>query len=497
MVRRWFSFQRLYTAGAVLLMVLAGCPAFAAESKIDSGDTAWILISTAVVWFMTPGLALFYGGLVRRKNVLGTMMQSFAAIGFVSIQWIVIGYTLTFGKGNLLIGGLRWIGLRGVGADPDPIGYASTVPHAAFMAFQMMFAIITAAILFGGVAERMKFKAYAVFILLWTTFVYDPLAHWVWGSGGLFGPGGIFAAIGLGPDAKALDFAGGLVVHMSSGMSALICALVLGRRLKYLEEPMPPHNLPLAGIGAGVLWLGWFGFNAGSALAANGLSAVAFLNTNTGAAAGILGWVFAEWLKTGKPTFLGAISGLVAGLVVITPACGFVEPWAAIIMGAVAGAVCYAAVSLKPRLGYDDSLDAFGVHCVGGTLGALFTGLFATTSVNPSGANGLFYGNPKQFLIQAVSVLVTYAAVTVACYALLMATKALVGLRVDKGAEIEGLDLTEHGEEAYNLGITPALGAVVSSTVHPVEHEAPEGSEAERADSPRTSQHETSTAAGA
>jgi len=264
-----------------------------------------------------------------------------------------------------------------------------------------------------------------------------------------------------------------------------------------MEEPMPPHNLPLAGIGAGVLWLGWFGFNAGSALSANGLSAVAFVNTNTGAAAGILGWVFAEWVKTGKPTFLGAISGLVAGLVVITPACGFVEPWAAIIMGLTAGAVCYAAVSLKPRLGYDDSLDAFGVHGVGGTLGALFTGLFATTSVNPAGANGLLYGNPKQFLIQTMSVLMTYAVVGASCYVLLMATKLLVGLRVDESAEVEGLDLTEHGEEGYNLGLTPSLGAVMSAGAHVHQPEPIERAAGEPADAQHRAQPESSAPAGA
>lgn len=453
-------------------VLAAVAPALAAESKLDSGDTAWILVSTAVVWFMTPGLAFFYGGLVRRKNVLGTMMQSFMALGLISLQWLIIGYSLAFSKGSVVVGGLQWFGLRGVGAEPDPVGYAPTVPHMAFMAFQMMFAIITAAILFGGVAERMKFKAYVLFILLWSTFVYDPLAHWVWGSGGLFGAGGLFKAIGLGENAKALDFAGGLVVHISSGLTALLCAIMIGRRYRYLEEPMPPHNLPMAGIGAGVLWLGWFGFNAGSALAASGLAAIAFVNTNTGAAAGMLGWVIAEWLKTGKPTFLGAISGLVAGLVVITPACGFVEPWAAVVMGIVAGAVCYAAVSIKPRFGYDDSLDAFGVHGVGGTLGALLTGVFATTRVNPAGADGLLYGNPAQFLVQAISVILTYLFVSAMCLVLLLITKAAVGLRIDKASEVEGMDSTEHGEEAYNLGAAP-----VGTSVH-VPHVREEASEA-------------------
>jgi Amt family ammonium transporter len=437
--------------GAVLLAPAA----HAAPTKIDTGDTAWMLTATALVMFMTPGLALFYGGMVRRKNVLGTMMHSLMALGLISLQWVLLGYTLAFHRGNLAIGGLGWLGLHGVGGTPDPVGYAPSIPHGVFMAFQLMFAIITPALLFGGVAERMKFSAYALFILLWATFIYDPLAHWVWGSGGLLGPGGIFRALGLGGQTHALDFAGGLVVHVSSGLSALVCALMIGRRRNYPREPMVPHNLPLAALGAGMLWFGWFGFNAGSALAANGLAAMALVNTNTGAAAGVMGWVIAEWLKGGKPTALGAISGAVAGLVVITPACGFVEPWAAVLMGLAAGALCYAAVNLKARLGYDDTLDAFGVHGVGGSLGALLTGVFATTSVNPAGANGLLYGNPSQFVAQLISVIVTYLFVGVACFGLLKLTDALVGLRVSDEAELVGIDLAEHGESGYNLEDIP------------------------------------------
>ncbi|MHB0937273.1 MAG: ammonium transporter [Armatimonadota bacterium] len=412
-------------------------------AHIDSGDTGWMLIATALVMLMTPGLALFYGGMVRHKNVLGTMMQSLMALAVISIQWVLFGYTLAFGPSmGGAIGALTWIGLRGVGGAPNA-EYAGTIPHLLFMAFQMMFAIITPALIFGAVAERMKFKAVLIFMLLWATMVYDPLAHWVWGSGGWLR--------GLG----ALDFAGGLVVHVSAGFTALVAALILGRRRGYPHEPLRPHNLSLTVIGAGLLWFGWFGFNAGSALGANGLAAIAFVNTNTAAAAAVLGWVFIEWWKNGKPTVLGAVSGAVAGLVAITPAAGYVEPWAAIIIGLLAGGVCYGAVNLRFLLGYDDSLDAFGVHGVGGMLGALLTGLFATKSVNPAGADGLFYGNPHQFLIQLISVAIVIAFVMLASLVLLKVTDFLVGLRVDHEAEMDGIDLSEHGETGYHLGDIP------------------------------------------
>jgi Amt family ammonium transporter len=413
------------------------------QQRLDTGDTAWMLLATALVMLMTPGLALFYGGMVRKKNVLGTMMQSLMALAVVSLQWVLVGYTLAFGPTlGGAIGALTWFGLRGVGAAPDPT-YAATIPHLLFMAFQMMFAIITPALIFGSVAERMKFKAFLVFMLLWTTIVYDPLAHWVWGAGGWLH--------GLG----ALDFAGGLVVHISAGYTALIAALWLGKRRGYPHEPMPPHNLPLTVIGAALLWFGWFGFNAGSALAANGLAAIAFVNTNTAAAAAILAWVFIEWWKHGKPTVLGGVSGAVAGLVAITPAAGFVEPWAAILIGLAAGAVCYGAVNLRFKLGYDDSLDAFGVHGVGGTLGALLTGLFASKAINPAGANGLFYGNPHQFVIQVVSVLISIGFVSAASLVLFKVTDLLVGLRLEHSAEVDGMDLAEHGESGYHLGDIP------------------------------------------
>jgi Amt family ammonium transporter len=411
--------------------------------KIDSGDTAWLLVSTALVMLMTPGLALFYGGMVRRKNVLGTMMQSFMAIAVISLQWVLIGYTLAFGPSvHGIIGTLAWFGLNGVGADPNP-DYGATVPHLLFMAFQMMFAIITPALIFGAVAERMKFKAYLIFLILWATLVYDPLAHWVWNANGWLHKMG------------ALDFAGGLVVHISAGVTALVAALVLGKRRGYPDEPMPPHNLTMTMIGASLLWFGWFGFNAGSAIAANGLATYAFVNTNTATAAATLAWVIVEWLRHGKPTMLGAASGAVAGLVAITPAAGYIEPWAAILIGLAAGSVCFATVNLKYKFGYDDSLDAFGVHGVGGMLGALLTGVFATKLVNAGGANGLLYGNPMQLLIQAKSVLVSVVFCAAASFILLKLVGLVTNLRMSKADELEGMDLSEHGENGYNLGDIP------------------------------------------
>jgi Amt family ammonium transporter len=419
----------------------AAAPAAAAALQIDKGDTAWLLTSSALVLMMTaPGLALFYGGMVRQKNALATLMQSFIIMAVISIQWVLWGYSLAFGPDHGgLIGGLDWIGLRGVGQEPFET-YSKTVPHQAFMLFQMMFAIITPALITGAFAERKKFSAFLLFTVLWATFVYDPLAHWVWGDGGWLKQLG------------ALDFAGGTVVHISSGVSALVCAIVLGRRRGYGHQPMQPHNLPLTVIGAALLWVGWFGFNAGSALEASGLAASAFLTTNTAAAAAALGWMFTEWTMRGKPTVLGAASGAVAGLVAITPAAGFVGPVSAIVIGALGGALCYTACNLKSKLGYDDSLDVVGVHGVGGTWGALATGLFATTSVNAAGGDGLFFGNPGQLWTQVVAVAATFALAIVGTWVILKVVDALVGLRVSEEDEVIGLDLSQHSETAYVLG---------------------------------------------
>ena len=416
-------------------------PAAPAPPKIDSGDTAWILMSSALVLLMTaPGLALFYGGMVRQKNALGTLMQSFIILALISIQWVLWGYSLAFGpdKGGI-IGGLEWIGLRGVGQAPNA-DYAATIPHQAFMLFQMMFAVITPALITGAFAERKKFSTFIVFIIAWATLVYDPLAHWVWGVGGWL------------RNLGALDFAGGTVVHISSGISALAAALVIGKRQGYGHSPMPPHNLPLTVIGASLLWFGWFGFNAGSALAANGLAAHAFMTTNTATAAAALAWMFTEWSSRGKPTVLGAASGAVAGLVAVTPAAGFVTPMASIVIGAVAGIICYAACNLKSKLGYDDSLDVVGVHGVGGTWGALATGIFATKLVNDAGGDGLLYGNPKQLWIQLMAVLVTWVLGFVMTIVILKVLDALMGLRVSGEDEMAGLDLSQHSETAYVLG---------------------------------------------
>jgi ammonium transporter, Amt family len=410
-------------------------------SKIDRGDTAWMLTSCALVLLMTaPGLALFYGGMVRQKNALGTIMQSFIIMALISIQWVLWGYSLAFGPDHGgIIGSLDWIGLRGVGADPFD-AYSKTIPHQVFVLFQMMFAIITPALITGAFAERKKFSAFILFTLLWATFVYDPLAHWVWGDGGWLKKLG------------ALDFAGGTVVHISSGVSALVCAIMIGKRRGYGHQPMQPHNLPMTVMGAALLWFGWFGFNAGSALEANGLAASAFLATNTATAAAVLGWMFTEWAIRGKPTVLGAASGAVAGLVAITPASGFVGPMSSIVIGAVAGVVCYAACNLKSRLGYDDSLDVVGVHGVGGTWGALATGLFASKVINDAGRDGLFFGNPGQLWIQIMAVLSTYALAAVGTVIILKIVDAVVGLRVTEEDEVSGLDLSQHSETAYTLG---------------------------------------------
>jgi Amt family ammonium transporter len=406
--------------------------------KVDAGDTAWVLTSSALVLMMTvPGLALFYGGMVRRKNVLATLMQSFVLMAVISVQWVLFGYSLAFGPDvGGLVGSLRWAGLSGVGGAPNP-DYAATIPHQAFMVFQLMFAIITPALITGAFAERMRFSAFLLFSLLWATLIYDPLAHWVWGVGGWLR--------GLG----ALDFAGGTVVHISSGVSALAAALLVGRRRGFGREPMPPHNLPFTVIGAGLLWVGWFGFNAGSALAAGGLAVSAFVATNTAAAAAALGWMGAEWSRRGKPTVLGAASGAVAGLVAITPASGYVGPVASIVIGAVGGVLCFAACNLKARFGYDDSLDVVGVHGVGGTWGAIATGLFATKLINDAGGDGLFYGNPWQLAVQAIGILATWIYAFGGSLVLLKAVDALIGLRVGAEEEFLGLDVSQHSENAY------------------------------------------------
>jgi Amt family ammonium transporter len=398
-----------------------------------------MLTSAALVLMMTaPGLALFYGGLVRRKNGLATIMQSFVLMALMSVQWVLWGYTLSFGPDHGgLIGGLDWLGLIGVGGEPNP-DYAETIPHQAFMIFQGMFAIITPALITGAIAERMKFSAFLLFSVLWATFVYDPLAHWVWG-GGWIGKMG------------ALDFAGGTVVHISSGISALAAALVLGKRLGYPQEPMPPHNLPFAVVGAALLWVGWFGFNAGSALTSGALAASAFVATNTATGAATLSWMFTEWVVRGKPTVLGVATGAVAGLVAITPAAGYVDPLASIVIGAIAGVLCFTACNLKARLGYDDSLDVVGVHGVGGTTGALLTGLFASTAVNPAGADGLFFGNPSQFGLQLIATVATLVYCFVVSFVLLKIVDAVLGLRVVEEDELAGLDLSQHGETAYTL----------------------------------------------
>ena len=408
-------------------------------NDISAGDTAWVMASAALVMLMTPGLALFYGGLVRPKNVLSTIMHSFFILALISVQWVLWGYSLAFGpdiKG--VIGSLAWVGLNGVGPEPNA-DYAATIPHLAFMAFQMMFAIITPALITGAFAERKRFKAFVLFSLLWATFVYDPLAHWVWGTDGWLRTLG------------ALDFAGGTVVHISSGVSALVAALVLGHRYGLGKEKMEPHDLTMTVLGAGLLWFGWFGFNAGSALAANGLAAVAFTTTNTAAAMGALTWVTVAWAHKGHPSVLGAAAGAVAGLVAITPAAGFVTPMSAILIGFGAGVICYGAIQLREKLRVDDALDVWAVHGVGGTWGALATGIFATTAVNPAGANGLLYGNPAQFVTQIIAVAVSWIFCGVMTFVILKIVDAVIGLRVEEQEEVLGLDISQHGEPAYQL----------------------------------------------
>jgi len=435
-------FRILFSA---LLVLAAAMPVRAEDvaslpaAAVDTGDTAWLLFSTALVMLMTPGLALFYGGMVRRKNVLSTIMQSFIALAVVTLVWVLYGYSLAFGPSfHGIIGTLEWAGLAHVGLEPNP-DYAATVPHQAFMIFQMMFAIITPALITGAIAERLKFSTYLVFLVLWVTIVYAPVAHWVWGVGGWM------RSLG------ALDFAGGLVVHITSGVTALAAAIVVGKRRGHSGELTPPHNLTLTLLGASILWFGWFGFNGGSSLASGALATSAFVVTHIAAASATLSWLFIEWKHRGRPTVLGAASGAVAGLVAITPASGFVGPMAAVAIGAIAGGACYYAISLKSVFNYDDSLDAVGVHGVGGTIGALLTGIFATKAINAAGADGLLTGNASLLLWQAISVAVVMAYTFIVSWVLLKGLDAVMGLRVTHEHELEGLDLSQHGESGYSL----------------------------------------------
>jgi Amt family ammonium transporter len=405
--------------------------------KISGADTAWLMISAALVMLMTPALGLFYGGMVRQKNALSTIMHSFFILALVSVQWVILGYSLSFGPSQGgIIGGLDWVGLRGVGLEPNPT-YAATVPHQAFMVYQMMFAVITPALISGAFAERQRFKAFVLFSLLWATLVYDPVAHWVWADGGWLHRLG------------ALDFAGGTVVHITSGVSALVCAAVLGRRQGYGWASMEPHNATMTILGTALLWFGWFGFNAGSALGSGALAVSAFVATHVAAASAALTWLVAGWVRHRRPSVLGAAAGAVAGLVGITPAAGFVTPMAALLIGMLAGLGCFLVVELVVRGRVDDSLDVFGVHGVGGMIGALATGFFASKALNPAGADGLLYGNPAQVGIQLVAIgaVALYAALVT--WGLLKAVDALVGLRVSPEEEARGLDLSQHGEAAY------------------------------------------------
>jgi ammonium transporter, Amt family len=436
-----------YAMNTSLLLAIMGASCFLLDpalaiagqpvGRIDTGDTAWILLSAALVMLMTPGLAMFYGGMVRSKNVLGTIMHSFMALAIVSIQWMLIGYSLSFGpdvKG--FIGSLDWAGLSQVGLAPNA-DYAATVPHLAFMAYQMMFAVITPALISGAFAERMKFSGYLVFTLVWTTVVYDPVAHWVWGAGGWMKQLGV------------LDFAGGIVVHATSGFSALAAALYIGKRKGFLRESMPPHDLPLTVLGAGILWFGWFGFNAGSALASGELATMAFVTTHAAAVAATATWTLVEWYHRGKPTMFGAATGAIAGLATVTPAAGYISPLAALAIGCAAALLCYTALNAKVKFRYDDSLDAFGVHGVGGTLGTIAAGVFASTAINSAGANGLLFGNPRQLAVQAGAVLLVAVYSFGVSMVLFKVIDRVMGLRVTSDQETEGLDITQHGEAGY------------------------------------------------
>lgn len=419
---------------------VSAASAQAAVPTVDTGDTAWVLISAALVLLMTPGLAFFYGGLVRKKNYLSVLMQCFFLMGLITLQWVIFGYSLSFGPDvGGWIGKLDWAFLKGVGLDPNP-DYSATIPHQLFMVFQMMFAIITPGLIIGAFAERMKFSAFCVFSLLWATLVYNPVCHWVWAVGGFLRVSG------------ALDFAGGTVVHINAGVAALVCALVLGKRKGYPNTVSPPHSLPFAVLGAGLLWFGWFGFNAGSALGAGSLAVNAFVTTHIAAGVAGVTWGLIEWIISKKPTMLGTITGAVAGLVAITPACGFVDAMGAIWIGVGVSVICYFFVAIvKPKLGYDDTLDAFGVHGVGGIWGALATGIFATKAVNSAGADGVLLGNPGLFLIQLKAVLITIVYSAVVTFVILMVVKLIMGLRASEQNESIGLDVTEHRESAYTL----------------------------------------------
>lgn len=445
----------VFLAFAAGVAAQATTPAATAVSapKIDTGDTAWVLTASALVLIMTPGVAFFYGGLVRRKNALATIMQSFIIIGLITVQWVLWGYSLAFGPdlGYGLIGGLNWFGLTDVAVDKPNDAYAATIPHQAYMVFQMMFAIITPALITGAFAERMRFKAFVFFILLWATLVYDPIAHWVWSCTGTLdaagvcqGQPGFLKALG------AVDFAGGTVVHISSGVSALVAAIVLGKRLGFGEEPLEAHDATMAVLGACLLWFGWFGFNAGSAVAAGSLATSAFVVTQVATAMASITWMTMSWIHKGAPSVLGAAAGAVAGLVAITPASGFVTPSGAILIGFGAGVLCYLAVIwIKHRIGVDDALDVWGVHGIGGTWGALATGLFATVAVNSTGVNGLFYGAPNQLLYQAIAVAASWVWAGAMTWVILKFLDVTVGLRVQPEEELQGLDAAVHGEAAY------------------------------------------------
>jgi Amt family ammonium transporter len=424
--------------------------------KIDTGDTAWVLVCSALVLLMTPGLAFFYGGLVRKKNALATIMQSFIIIGVITVQWVLWGYSIAFSPdlGGGLLGGLSWFALNGVGLEPNE-AYAATIPHQAFMVFQMMFAIITPALITGAFAERMSFKACLFFTLIWATVVYDPIAHWVWSCSGVLDASGVCTGqTGFLRSIGALDFAGGTVVHISSGVSALVAAVVLGKRLGFGQEALEPHDATMVVLGASLLWFGWFGFNAGSALAASGLAVNAFVVTQIAAAMAAITWMTMSWIQKGHPSVLGAAAGAVAGLVAITPASGYVTPASAVLIGLGAGVFCYLAVLwIKDHLGVDDALDVWGVHGVGGTWGALATGLFATVAVNTGGANGLFYGNPQQFIVQIIAVAVSMVWAGGMTFIILKLLDATIGLRVRPEEELAGLDASVHGEAAYAVEI--------------------------------------------
>jgi len=428
---------------------------------ISAGDTAWVLASSALVLLMTVGLACFYGGLVRSKNSLNTMMMSIVAMGAISVQWVVIGYSLSFAPGSAWLGGLDWVLFKHVGGDPNP-AYAATIPQSAHAIYQAMFAIITPALISGAIVERMRFRAYLAFLILWSTFVYAPLAHWVWGAGGWLQKMG------------ALDFAGGTVVHISAGVSALVAARFLGPRRDFRRIPLSPHNVPVVLIGAGLLWFGWFGFNAGSALAANALAGLAFVNTNTAAAAALLTWALLDSARTGKMTAVGAATGAVVGLVGITPAAGFVTPSAAIAIGVLCAFVSYFAIQRRSRSRLDDSLDVFSCHGLAGIAGALLTGVFASKLANPAGNDGVLAGNPGQLLVQVYAVVAAIVIAAVGTVIILVLVRAVFGARVRIADEMEGLDLSEHGEEAYFAGDSALGGGGIAQSVIVSESEEPE-----------------------